>query len=86
MIRTFFAASALILAGVAMPAMAQDAAQTPPPGPAANTPPPASGNELFGGELTPGATAAIVGVGIAIIAIASDSSDGTTTTTTTTTR
>ncbi|WP_147112009.1 hypothetical protein [Tateyamaria sp. syn59] len=83
MIRTFFAATALTLAGFAMPAVAQDAAQTPPPGPAANTPPPATGNELFAGGLTPAATAAIVGVGIAVVAIASNGSNGTTTTTTT---
>ncbi|KIC49677.1 hypothetical protein [Tateyamaria sp. ANG-S1] len=82
MIRSLLAAGTLAVASLAMPAIAQDAAQTPPPGPAANTPPPAEGG-LFGGTLTPAATAAIVGIGIAVIAIASDSSDGTTTTTTT---
>ena len=81
MIRAFSIASVLTLALSALPAVAQDANQTPPPGPAANTPPPPAEGQLLGGTLTPGVAAAVVGVGIAIIALSSDSS-GTTTTTT----
>lgn len=83
MIRKISAAVGLTFASVAMPALAQDAAPAPPPGPAANTQTASNEGGLFGGDLTPGAAAAAIGVGIVVIAIASDSSDGTTTTTTT---
>ncbi|GGX38783.1 hypothetical protein GCM10007385_02060 [Tateyamaria omphalii] len=81
MIRTLVAATALTTALAIVPAVAQDA---PPPGPAANTETAPTEGQLFGGELTPAATAAVVGVGIAIIALSSDGSDGTTTSSTTT--
>ncbi|WP_299047648.1 hypothetical protein [uncultured Tateyamaria sp.] len=82
MIRALSAASAVALAMVGLPAVAQDANQAPPPGPAANTTPPPAEGQLLGGTLTPAAGVAALGVGIAIIALSSDSS-GTTTTTTT---
>lgn len=83
MIRTIIAAVVCSCAFSAIPAFAQDATPAPPPGPAANTTPETDEDGLLGGELTPGAGVAAIGLGIAIIAFAGGGDDPSTTTTTT---